>query len=578
MTFRVKSVDRARSERDPSRRTLYMNIGFGIAVVVAIVILVAVGVTTWYSAHLAPAATVAGTTITKDQFNDRANVEAFRLQQLASRIQSEVASGRLTQSDAQTRIDSINSQLQADTFTSTVLEKLIDGQIQAKLAADEGVTVTDAQIDQRILDEKTRKEERHVWLIAVEPTVDSGKTEPTDAQKADAKQKADDALAQIKAGKTFAEVAKSVSTDSTKANGGDLGWIDDTASEDPAWQAALFKLDANGVTDVIPGADGTYRIGQVSEIVPAQVDPAWDQKLAEAKISQDQYRAAVRSEAVRQALEDKVVADASRSGPQRKVSELYIPESQTLGEKAIKVRHILYSPKNDPQNASSVADDDPSWTEAQLGAQAAYDKLVKDPSQFDAIARAESDETSAQGEDGTGGKLPYFDENSEANGLDADFAKAILADGLQPGQILKPFKSAFGWHVVQVMYRPPTKDEMAKLKTEAEGGTPFAELVRDDSEGPKSGAGGDIGWVANGQLDDRLTKAIFAAPANGVTDVVEIPGDGFYLFKVNEERTAAPDADQLDAIKANAFKNWYAQKKDAVMITRDLIPAATLTT
>jgi parvulin-like peptidyl-prolyl isomerase len=578
MTFRVKSVDRARSERDPSRRTLYMNIGFGIAVVIAILILVAVGVTTWYSAHLAPAATVAGTTITKDQFNDRANVEAFRLHQLASRVQGEVASGRLTQTVAQSRIDQINSQLDATTFTSTVLEKLIDGQIQAKLAADEGVTVSDAQIDQRILDEKTRKEERHVWLIAVEPTVDSGKTEPTDAQKADAKKKADDALAQIKAGKSFAEVAKSVSTDSTKSSGGDLGWIDDTASEDPAWQAALFKLAANGVTDVIQGADGTYRIGQVSEIAPAQVDPAWDQKLAEAKISQDQYRAAVRSEATRQALEDKVVADASKSGPQRKVSELYIPESQTLGQKAIKVRHILYSPKNDPQNASSVPDTDPSWSEAQLGAQAAYDKLVKDPSQFDAIARKESDETSAQGEDGTGGKLPYFDENSEANGLDADFAKAILADGLQPGQLLKPFKSAFGWHVVQVMYRPPTDAEMAKLKTEAQAGTSFADLVRDDSEGPKSGAGGDIGWVANGQLDDRLTTAIFAAPANGVSDVVNIPGDGYYLFKVNEERTAAPDADQLTAIKANAFKNWYAQKKDAVTISRDLIPAASLTT
>jgi parvulin-like peptidyl-prolyl isomerase len=578
MTFRVKAVDRARSERDPNRRTLYMNIGFGLAVVIALLILVAVGVTTWYSAHLAPAATVAGTTITKDQFNDRANVEAFRLRQQASRVQSDVAAGRLTQTQAQSKINTINSQLDTATFTSAVLEKLIDGQIQATLAADQGITVTDAQIDQRILDEKTRKEQRHVWLIAVEPTIDSGKTEPTDAQKAEAKQKATDALAQIKAGKTFEDVAKSVSTDATKANGGDLGWIDDTASEDPAWQAALFKLDANGVTDVIEGADGTFRIGRVSEIAPAQVDGAWDQKLAEAKISQDQYRAAIRSEAVRQALEDKIVADASKSGPQRKVSELYIPESQTLGQKAIKTRHILYSPKNDPQNASSVPDDDPSWSEAQLAAQATYDKLVKDPSQFDAIARKESDETSAQGEDGTGGKLPYFDENSEANGLDPDFAKAILADGLQPGQILKPFKSAFGWHVVQVMYRPPTADQMAKLKTQAQGGTPFADLVRDFSEGPKSGAGGDIGWVANGQLDDRLTQAIFAAPATGVSDVVEIPGDGFYLFKVNEERTAAPDTEQLDAIKANAFKNWYAQKKDAVTITRDLIPAATLTT
>jgi len=577
MTFRVKPVDRGR-DRDSSRRTLYMNIGFGLAVVIAIVILVAVGVTTWYGAHLAAAATVGGQTITRDQFNDRATVEQFRLQQLASRVQSEVAAGRLTQTQAQARIQAINSQLDTSTFVSTVLEKLIDGNIQAGLAAEQGITVTDQQIDQRIADDKTRKEERHVWLIAVEPTIDTGKTEPTDAQKADAKKKADDALAQIKAGKSFEDVAKSVSTDASKSTGGDLGWIDDTATEDPDWQSALFKLDANGVTDVIQGADGTYRIGRVSEIAPAQVDAAWDQKLADAKISQDAYRAAIRSEAIRQALDDKIVAADSQSGPQRKVAEIYIPDSTANGEKAIKVRHILFSPKDDPQNASSVPDSDPSWSEAQLAAQAAYDTLAKDPSKFDSIARAQSDEESAKGDDGTGGKLPYFDETSEANGLDPDFAKAILADGLQPGQLLKPFKSAFGWHVVQVMYRPPTSAEMDKLKTQAQGGTAFSDLVRDFSEGPKSGTGGDIGWVANGQLDDRLTKAIFAAPANGVSDVVAIPGDGTYLFKVNEERTAAPDKDQLDSIKANAFKNWYAEKKDAVPITRDLIPESSVTT
>jgi parvulin-like peptidyl-prolyl isomerase len=308
------------------------------------------------------------------------------------------------------------------------------------------------------------------------------------------------------------------------------------------------------------------------------VDQAWDQKLADAHVSEDAYRAAIKSEAIRAALGDKIVADDSQVGPQRHVSELYIAESSpNLGQKAIKVRHILYSPKGDPQNASTVPATDPSWSQAQLQAQATYDKLQKDPTQFDAIARAESDETSAKGPDGTGGKLPYFDENSVANGLDPDFAKAILADGLQPGQILAPFKSAFGWHVVQVMYRPPDSDQMAKLKAEAESGTPFENLVRDFSEGPHSGSGGDIGWVTTGQLDDRLTTAIFAAPVGGVTDIVDIPGDGLYLFKVLEEKTAAPDADQLTAIKNNAFTIWYAEKKNAVSITRQLAPAPSAT-
>jgi parvulin-like peptidyl-prolyl isomerase len=573
MTFRVRSAERGRSERDPSRRTLYMNIGFALAVIAAVVILVVVGAATWYGQHLAPAATVDGQTITIDQFNDRAKVEQFRLQQQASRIQTEVQAGRLTNTQATSQINNINSQLDASTFISTVIEKLVDTTIQAKLATEEGVAVTDQDIDARILTDKTRPEERHVWLISVTPEIDSGKTVPTDAQKAAAKQKADDALAQIKSGKAFEDVAKSVSDDPSKATGGDLGWINANATEDPAWQTALFKLDANGVTNVIEGADGVDRIGRVSEIAPAEVDQAWDQKLADAKVSQDSYRAAIRSEAVRAALGDKIVADDSASGPQRRVAEIYLPQAAAdLGQKAIKVRHILYSPKDDPQGASSVPATDPAWTQAQLAAQATYEKLQKDPSQFDAIARQESDEAADKGPDGTGGKLPYFDENSEANGLDPDFAKAILADGLQPGQILPPFKSAFGWHVVQVMYRPPNSDEMAKLKQQAASGTPFSDLVRDYSEGPHSGSGGEIGWVANGQLDDRLTKAIYAAPVNGLSDVVDVPGDGLYLFKVLEEKTATPDADQLKAIQANAFTNWYAEKKDAATITRNSAP------
>jgi parvulin-like peptidyl-prolyl isomerase len=574
MTFRVRPVDRGRVGNDRSRRTFYMNVGFGLAVVIAVLILVAVGFTTWYGEHLAAAATIDGQAITKDEFADRAGVEAFRLQQQANRIQSEVAAGRLTQAQADAKVQSLNGQLDSNTFASTVLEKIIDSRIQGRLAAQMGVAVTDQQIDQKVIEDKTRKEERHVLLIASEPAIDTGKTAPTAVQTAAAKKVAEDALAQIKAGKAFADVAKSVSTDASKSAGGDVGWLDQDATEDKAWLDAVFKLDVNGVTDVILGTDGTYRIGKVTEISAAEVDPAWDQKLANAKISLASYRAAIGSEVLRKALEDKIVADDSAPGPQRQVEELHIAApSGPLGAKAIKVRHILYSPKDDPSGASKVPDTDPSWSEAQIAAQKGYNTVTADPTKFDSVARAESDEQSARGPDGTGGKLPYFDENSEASGLDAAFAAAILADGLQPGQILAPFKSAFGWHVVQVMYRPPDADEMAKLKSQAASGTKFEDLVRDFSEGPKSGAGGGLGWVAKGQLDDRLTAAIMAAPVNGLSEIVNIPDDGLYLFKVLGEKTAAPDADQLATIKSSAFNHWYAGQKDAVKITRDLLPS-----
>jgi parvulin-like peptidyl-prolyl isomerase len=571
MTIRVRPVDRGRSTRDPNRRTFYVNLAFAITVVVAILILIVVGITTWYNAHLAPAATVGGQTITKDQFLERATVEAFRLQQLATRVNAELAAGRLTAAQAQSRLDQLNNQLDDSqgAFSSAVIEKLIDTNLQAKFATELGVTVSPEQIDQRILEDKTRKELRHAWLISVAPEIDKGKTAPTDAQKAAAKKKADDALAAIKAGKTFEDQAKAVSGDPSTASGGDLGWIDTGASEDQAWEDAVFKLEVNGLTDVILGEDGIYRIGRVTEIVPAQIDQAWDQKLADAKVSVAAYRAAVGSEVMRTVLGDKIVADASASGMNKQVQELFIKApDQAPAEGAIKVRHILYSPKDDPSGAAAVPATDPAWTAAELGAKKAYDAIKADPKQFDILARSESDETQDLGDDGTGGKLPYFAPDSN---VDAAFAAAIFKEGLKPGDLLEPFKSSFGWHVVQLMYAPPDIDQMTKLRNEAAAGSDFGQLVRDNSEGPKAGKGGDIGFVHQGQLDDRLTKVILATPVGSYTEIIDLPNDGLYLFKILAEKTGPPDAAQLATIKANAFGNWYSGKKAGVTITRDLL-------
>ena len=55
-----------------------------------------------------------------------------------------------------------------------------------------------------------------------------------------------------------------------------------------------------------------------------------------------------------------------------------------------------------------------------------------------------------------------------------------------------------------------------------------------------SGIGGDIGWIAKGQLDDQLTNAIFATPIGKTSEIVTVAGDGTYLFKVSAEETRTP--------------------------------------
>jgi parvulin-like peptidyl-prolyl isomerase len=584
MTFRAKPVAtrQSRPSRDgQSRRNFYLNIGFGLAVAIAVTILVGVAVVRFYSDHLAAAATVNGQAISKDDFKDAIQIELWKLQQQIARVNAAVAAGHLTSAEAQAQIQSIQSQAQTsqtgtNPLVSTVLERLIDARIQSGLAAQEGVTVTPAQVDAKIVDESTTPESRHAWVIAVEPAVDTGKTVPTDAQKAAAKKIADQALTDITTGgKKWEDVAKSVSTDTSKATGGDLGWIDKTSSEDQPYLDAIFAAEQGKPTAVIEGKDGIYRIGRVTEIAPASVDPAWLDKIKDAGLKVETYRSLVQAEVVRQSLEDKVVADASKPGPQRHVLEIEIQSPQTPpGAKAIKVRHILFSPKHDPSGASALPSDDPTWSEAQLAAQAEYDKLKADPTKFDELARKDSDEQSAQGDTGTGGKLPYFDETSQ---IDQAFADAILKDGLTPGELLPPVRSAFGWHVIQVMYRPPDLDQMKKVRDQAVAGTDFSQLARDNSEAAEAGKGGDLGFVAQGQLDARLSRAIFATPIGQVSDIVEIPNVGTFLFKVLAEEQRTPDATQLDLLKQRAFTNWYGEKKDAVTITRNLLDEAAAT-
>jgi parvulin-like peptidyl-prolyl isomerase len=579
MTFRAKPVANRphRPSRDgESRRNLYLNIGFGVAVVAAVLILVGYVAINWYSQHLAAAASVNGDSITRDDFAARAQIELWRLQQQIDRVNAAVADGRLTSAQAQNQLQSISSQGESNTLAPLVVERLIDGKIQARLATEEGITITPEQIDAKITEEATTPEQRHAWIIAVEPEVDEGKDEPTGEQKAAAKKIADQALIDITTGgKAWEDVAKAVSTDSSKTAGGDLGWIDENATEDQGFLDAIFAAEINKPTAVIEGESGTYMIGRVTESAPASVDQAWQQKLTADGIKVESYRAVIQSELIRKALEDKAIAAAEASTKQRHIREISIQApSEPPSDKAVKVRHILYSPKDDPQAAQSLAEDDPEWTVAKLAAEKDYAILQKDPSKFDELARKDSDEESAQGETGSGGKLPYVDDNEN---FVAAFRDAVInKPELKAGDVLAPIRSEFGWHIIQVMYRPPDIDQMNKLREQAAAGADFAQLARDYSDGPESGKGGDKGWVGEGLIDARLLRAINAAPLNGVSEIVEIKNAGLFLYQVLEERNQKPDEDQLATIKSRAFQNWYAEKKDAVTITRQLLDEAGL--
>ena len=571
MTFRAKPVvkrDHRPAWEAQDRRNFYLNLGFGLIVVLAIVILAVAAGLSYYNDHLASVGSVDGQSISKDAFKDRYTVDSWRLVEAESRIATAVLAGHLSEAEGAAQRQSLTGQ--KDQLPAITLERIIDSRLQAKLATEQGVSVTPEDIDARLLFEATTPEQRHAWVIEVAPVTDLGAIGPTPAQKADAQAKAEAALKEIKAGKSWEDVAKTVSTDASSATqAGDIGWLqaDDTRG-DEAVLKAIFAADVNTPTGVIEGADGVFRIGRATEIAAPSVDSDYQTKIKNAKVSIDRYREVIAADVLHEKLQAKIVADVTGAGPQRRVSEIRVGEAAPgLAADAVKVRHILYSPKGDPRSAATTPPNDPSWAAAQAKATAAFIRLKDKPLLFDAVARAESDEASAQGPTGSGGKLEYLDSTTPQ--LDPAFQAAILAPGLKPGDVLAPIKSAFGWHVIQIMYRPTDADHMKALKDQADGGGDFAVLARDNSESETASAGGDRSWVAKGQLDDQLTSAIFATPVGKTSDVVTIAGDGTYLFKVFAEETRTPEGRQLEDLKATGFSRWYDEKKAAALITRD---------
>jgi parvulin-like peptidyl-prolyl isomerase len=177
------------------------------------------------------------------------------------------------------------------------------------------------------------------------------------------------------------------------------------------------------------------------------------------------------------------------------------------------------------------------------------------------------------GADETGGKQPWY---SESSSIQEPFKDAILADGLEPGQVLAPVITSFGWHVIQYL-RDDTEGEDAfleSLKTELADGADFAELARENGEGDEAADGGELGWVARGQLDEALERPIFETAVGEVSAVITVEGDGFYLFKVLAEEEREPTEEQLQIFEDQGFSRWYTDKKAAANIEYAVSAAA----
>lgn len=132
-------------------------------------------------------------------------------------------------------------------------------------------TVDEATLKQKYEEQQTRfgtPEQRlasHI-LVKVAPDADAA------AQQA-AQKKTQELVEKARAeGADFAALAKENSDDpGSRATGGDLGWLEKGIT-DPAFEAALFALEAGKISDPVKSADGWHVI-QLREVRPSSVKP-----------------------------------------------------------------------------------------------------------------------------------------------------------------------------------------------------------------------------------------------------------------------------------------------------------------
>ncbi len=570
MTLRARPVARRRGRTGwdaGDRRNNLINLGFFGAIILSVLILVGYAAWSWYDGHFGAAATVNGQVITKDQLRNRLTIEDFNLTYVAQRIQTLLALGRVSAEDAQRQLDIIEQRRQQ--LASLTLERLVDVALQGKLAADNGITVADSDVDAQLLTLATTSEERHVWMIEIEPNADAITGEVTDEQKRIALGRAQRALAQLKAGTSWEDVARTVSDAAIAPQSGDLGWLAKDSGYDVGFMEAVFAVEVNTPTEIVEGEDGVFRIGRFTELAAPKVDETFQGAIDDAGIVLADYREAARGDVVRRKLSEKIVADLSMPSVQRHVLEIYLPEPAAPAnpiDESVKVRHILFAPNDDTTKAKDLPAEDPAWAKAKAEAEAAHAELKLHPEKFDEMARTLSDERTAKL---TGGKQPWYDAGSS---VDTAFKTAILADGLTPGQLLAPVKSTFGWHVIQFM-RPSGAGEKAwltSLKATITDEASFKRAAIDNSEGDGSKDGGDIGWVAMGQLTDLLDTAVFATAVGSMPDVIEVASDGTYLLRVIGEEQRSATTEQIKIFEDSGFSNWYTKQKEAADIVYNI--------
>jgi parvulin-like peptidyl-prolyl isomerase len=115
-----------------------------------------------------------------------------------------------------------------------------------------------------------------------------------------------------------------------------------------------------------------------------------------------------------------------------------------------------------------------------------------------------------------------------------------------------------------------TQDLATSLYDQAMGGASFEELARANStDATTSATGGDLGWIARGQMDEAFENAAFALQPGQISQPVQTPY-GWHIIKVLDRQENRPFTDdQYETAVGKAKEAWLDQQRAEADIDTD---------
>lgn len=116
--------------------------------------------------------------------------------------------------------------------------------------------------------------------------------------------------------------------------------------------------------------------------------------------------------------------------------------------------------------------------------------------------------------------------------------------------------------LIKIEENRPEKEALKsaqKILYRLQEGSDFALLAKEYSDGPYADSGGDMGWVRDGQLMERINGLIFEMNEGDISSILKTKL-GFHIFKVEEKRDT--ETKTFAEAKKHIEKLLYSTKRE----------------